>query len=809
MTILYLQRHVDATAGDKAERAKLTKDGSKAVQALSKLLKLLAAAHQKQVKAFLAANPGDDASIFTGWGMYDDDEDDDDDDDDDDEDGDDAGDDADGADGGAKRRKPKKVKSSTAGATVVYDEAFVEAAVRKLLLRQRGTRGGSSSAAAWLKLLSRAVNVSPRAELLVLSHTVPAEFDSTTALGAAMKSEIWRDAVGHASRILALVKEHGATLTLLGDGDASEFDATMFAVGGASSARRERALLGASVLDANENDGSDTDADAAGGGGGGGGGGDGLSDAASLAGEVAPENDSAPLVISGNLGAMVERLEFEWIKAVQAATPSTPEYLQRLRDEPLLLQLASAVRAYYVERQSPRRAALLAELVLEHVYFRVYSAPLYQRLQAATPGGVAPFSSAWLARDHTALVRELAGYVYAHGAERGKTRALLMTVFHDAANGRYSEARDKLLMSYTQDTILYADIQSMVLYNRAMARLGLSAFELGLISEAHACLADLYSGHVRDLLAQGTSQRYGERTVNQERAEQQRQTPFHMWLNLDVLEAVHIVSALLLEVPNMAMHEAGGEVAGKRRVISKAFRRQLEYSERQVFSGPPESARDHALFAARSLKRGDWRECLRLLDGIQAWAMLRDPPAVRAMLGRVVRREALRTYLLRYAAAYDSLALPQLAAQFDMSEQETHAMATRMMAKDELAAAWAQPTQTIGLHGVEPTRLQTLVLQLSERTATLVESNERLFDARTGGHAYADADKDKQRDRGERRDQSSKFRKGVRGGYASSSSYSRGGGGGGRRGGYGGGGGGAQQQQQQQQQQQRGTNNSK
>jgi hypothetical protein len=49
--------------------------------------------------------------------------------------------------------------------------------------------------------------------------------------------------------------------------------------------------------------------------------------------------------------------------------------------------------------------------------------------------------------------------------------------------------------------------------------------------------------------------------------------------------------------------------AGKRRVISKALRRHLDYAERQVFSGPPESARDHALFAARALKRGDWREC--------------------------------------------------------------------------------------------------------------------------------------------------------------------------------------------------------
>merc|ERR1739844_250720 len=105
---------------------------------------------------------------------------------------------------------------------------------------------------------------------------------------------------------------------------------------------------------------------------------------------------------------------------------------------------------------------------------------------------------------------------------------------------------------------------------------------------------------------------------------------------------------------------------------------------------------------------------------------------VRTMLSRKIQEETLRTYLFTYSKVYDSISVVTLSEMFDLEKESVHAIVSQMVYKEELMASLDEPTQCMVMHRTEPSRLQSLALQLSDKITQLVENNERLLELRPG-----------------------------------------------------------------------------
>ncbi|CDJ27815.1 Eukaryotic translation initiation factor 3 subunit C, related [Eimeria mitis] len=305
-------------------------------------------------------------------------------------------------------------------------------------------------------------------------------------------------------------------------------------------------------------------------------------------------------------------------------------------------------------------------------------------------------------------------------SQRMKIRALLHVAYSKSLHEDYYQARDLMHTPNVQELAMQTDISTQILYNRNLVQLGLCAFRNGLIQDAHACLSQICPKH-KELLAQGLSNlKNVERTQEQERAEKRRLLPYHMHISMELIECVHNICAMLLEVPHMA-HDAFDP---RKRPISKHFRRMLEMYDRQTFVGPPENPRETVMAATKALQRGDWADCARHLWTLSIWEKMYNKERIQEMLLQKIKAEAMRTYIFTYLPLYDSFAIGQLASMFDLSLNAVHSIVSKMMINEEIHASWDETSQYILISRVKHTRLQQLALTLAENVANAVEQNE-------------------------------------------------------------------------------------
>jgi translation initiation factor 3 subunit C len=367
--------------------------------------------------------------------------------------------------------------------------------------------------------------------------------------------------------------------------------------------------------------------------------------------ERMPANEKDVVRIRGSIISFVDRLDDEFTKSLQNIDPHGTEYVDRLKDEKVLYCTICRAQAFYEKTKQDDPLGRVIMRRLEHIYSKVRACPcvvdplvlitlsqpdaVVQALESAADSSEIKPNMSLTAQGTSGLIHALCVHLYKAGNSLLRTRAMLSHIYHHALHNDFHTARDMLLMSHLQESIHSADVATQILYNRTVVQLGLCAFRSGLIKEAQSTLQDIFTTQrVKELLAQGVhQQRFQVLTPDQEKAEKQRQLPFHMHINTELLEAAFLVSSMLVEIPLLASIDSE-EL--KRKAISKPFRRLLDFADRQVFTGPPESTRDHIMQASKALQDGEWEQCRDLIQSIKIWSLMPEAAAVKEMLAKYV-----------------------------------------------------------------------------------------------------------------------------------------------------------------------------
>ena len=405
--------------------------------------------------------------------------------------------------------------------------------------------------------------------------------------------------------------------------------------------------------------------------------------------------DKAPYKIRGCFLTAVEKLDEEFIKVLKNCDAHSNEYVDRLKDEPKLVSILDKAEKLVMKTGSASEICRIYLKRIEHIYFKFDPEVIDQKNGKLEPADKETSAD---------ILDKLCKYIYSKdNTDRLRTRAILCHIYFNAIHDNWFAARDLMLMSHLQDTVHHSDPVTQILYNRTMVQLGLCGFRHGEIKDSHNALLDIQlGGRSKELIAQGLlPQRQHEkilRSSEQEKIEKARQMPFHMHINLELLECVYLVSAMLIEIPYLAAHEYDA----RRRMISKSYYQQLRSSERQALVGPPESMREHIVAASKAMRNGDWKKARDYIvnDKMNAkvWDLFYDADSVRQMLSRKIQEESMRTYLFTYSNVYDSISIPILAEMFELEENCVHALVSKMIINEELMASLDQPSQCIVMH---------------------------------------------------------------------------------------------------------------
>lgn len=493
----------------------------------------------------------------------------------------------------------------------------------------------------------------------------------------------------------------------------------------------------------------------------------------------APNADGKHLIV-GSVTAFVERLADELTSHLLYLDPNSSEYISLLKDDSKLYTIIVRAQLYLsqiISNDDDLEADQLCRIIIkriESIYYKPVKLIILSELNTWNALSISDNSNDKVQKitvseahdisntlQTNKLIDSLCSHLYQHanGIQSSiyRKRAALMQSYYYSISNQFFRARDILHLTHVQTTIHTSEPGVQVLFNRAIVQLGLAAFRSGLSEEAQTILNEIVTNpNTRDLL--GQSKIYFNNN-NQSSAtevgpnEKGKYVPFHMHVNIELIDSVYYIASLFVELPYMALqsyqHFTPGAInaanieaqtqSQNKKNVSRSFKRILEYNERQYFQGPAEESRDHVFDAYNKLVKFNWKAASKTLCDLKVWGMMPGVSIVNAdgksgtdLLNEVLIKQcktvALKTWAYVNAGVIKNYAVRRLATRFEIDENDVCSIIGGLIHREEIRGylKFNEDNSKSVVFNKKEDGMGGIVRGLTECVNSILERNEKL-----------------------------------------------------------------------------------
>jgi hypothetical protein len=121
-------------------------------------------------------------------------------------------------------------------------------------------------------------------------------------------------------------------------------------------------------------------------------------------------------------------------------------------------------------------------------------------------------------------------------------------------------------------------------------------------------------------------------------------------------------------------------------LISRSFKRLIEFYDQRAFHLAAENYRDNLVLAARALNKSNWQEAVSHIANIGVLMRHTDSEQSHFLenLTSAFKEASLKAFLFRAARMYESFSILTLAEMFGMTEGQVTKFASKMIMSNQL-----------------------------------------------------------------------------------------------------------------------------